>query len=375
MPENYGQGYGGGHPSQPQQPQQMHPSQQMPGNFAPQTGGQPPYEYGGYPQQNMPQPQQNMPQQMPYGYSSGQQPKKGLGIGAIIGIVVGALAIVGLLLFFAIGVLMVDRSDNQGTDSPSTATSTPSDDDSTDDMTIPSLSDEDEVSGSEINANTDPVSSPDQDDTTTDAQGGSTSPSLSTTVDINNLSNDWFAGEINLSGAGYRLFESTYSDLVANGWGLSKYSQDQVDANNGSMIINAGTWTTFQFENPSFPGYSLTVGLGNVGDAPINYDQGVITYFDGRVFPINGSYDYEGCYDLTISKGIHLGMTDGDIITAFGMPDENGGVTEDDGSGFKAVRYSVVSEGQPFSRSHLNLTFNLRLDNGQYRIYEIIIGT
>ena len=378
MPEGYNnQGYGSGGYPRPQQPPIQGMSQQgmpqpqqgmpqprqgMPQPQQPPVQGipqpQPGYPYGGYPQGQQP-PMGEMPQ---YGYPEGQPPKKGLGIGAIIGIVVGAVALVGIVLMLVV-IPMIGRNDDTLGDQDDTTTTTPAPTD-------------DSGTGDATDATQDAGTSDATDNPTdgTESPAPSVAPS-GVAVDINNLADDWTLGEVNLAGQGYQLFESTYGDLVANGWALSEFSRDEIVQNSGSLIINAGQWETFTFENPTFPDCSLTVGLGNTGSAPINYDQCVITYLAGRAPYSDGKVAYDKVYDFVVSKGIKFGMTDQEVLAAFGQPDDHGSVYEDTDSGYKSIKYVVIGDGKAFQRGYYHLDFGFKLeDDGQYRINDISIG-
>lgn len=342
MPENYGQGYGG-YP-QPQQQGQGMPPQQM--------QGQQPYGYGQAPMNGM-----------QYGYPGGQPPKKGLGIGAIIGIVVGVLALIGMLGFVVLGPAM---RGNGGNDTDDTTTSQRRDDeDTTDTSTQPSSDGTDDTTASQAGDG--------------QGQGGTSAPSGGSqsgiAVDINNLADDWTLGEVNLAGRGYRLFESTYGDLVANGWMIDKYDMEKIRNNGNALVINANEWTTFTFENPAYPDEHITVGLGNLTSGPINYDQCVITYLAAHLSYSNGELAYDRCYDFAISKGAKLGTTDTEVLALFGQPDEDGSIYEDDASGFKSIRYTVIGEGEALNRNYYHLEFQFtRTGDGLYHAKDITIG-
>lgn len=354
MPEDYGQGYGNGYPQQqmPQQPMPEMP-QQMP-------QGQQPYGY----EPITPQ----MPQQMPmggmqygygYGYGyPGQPQKKGMGTGAVIGITLGALALIGLLVFFIFG-RPTSNDPSYGDDTP-VATRGDDDTDESDDRETKTDPDDGKGQGG---------TSGDGTTTQTQISSGATS---GVTVDINNLSDDWIRGEVNLNGVGYRLYESTYGDLVANGWVMDDMDAEKVRNNNGSLVLNSGDMTIFSFEHPSFPNKSLIVGLGNFSSGPINYDQSIITYLDVSDLSI---IDSGSMYDFVISKGAKIGMTDSEIVSLFGMPDENGSVYESDDKTYKSLEYTVIGDGDAFSREYYTLEFHFyKEDDGQYRVIEIMTG-
>lgn len=91
MPEDYGQG--NGYPSQPQQPQ-WQPPQQQPTQGMPQQAGY----YGGYPQGGPQQASANGQ----WGYPGAQAPKREISTGALIGIIVGCVALLGVLALVAV---------------------------------------------------------------------------------------------------------------------------------------------------------------------------------------------------------------------------------------------------------------------------------
>lgn len=358
MPEDYNsaQGYGG-YPQQPMQqgmPQQQMPQQGMP--------GQQPYGYGQAPMgANQ------------YGYPGGQPPKQGLGTGAIIGIVAGVVAILAILGFFLLGPALIAGGDDDTGDDP-TVTTRPTGDE---DEPAESGTSERETADPESEV-TDPTEVESGTGTDQQATGATTAPTGSqpgTTADASGLSDDWTNMEVNLAGKKYRLFESTYGDLVAGGWMLDEYDMQKLSQNGGSLILNAGEWKTLTLENSAYPDESLTIGLGNLGSTPINYDQATLVHLSARAPISDGKYAYDKTYGFVVSKEATFGLTDADILAKFGTPDDNGSVYEDASSGYKSLSYAVIGEGEAFNRNYYRLEFQFnRDDDGQYRVMSITIG-
>lgn len=316
--------------------------QQGYGSYPTQQAGVPsPYGYGGYPDPRggMDMSQFGYPGQPP------MQPKKKLGKGAIIGIVVGVVVIVCGILFALFWPKGDPAADDPSDDPAAVQTQKKGDDD-------------DKQSGGSNKK------SGDSDDDQSGSGGVSVPGGASmsgVSIDPNNISDDWTAGEFVIAGQGYRLGESTYGDLVAAGWRLAQSGQEKIAESGGTYILNANSDDWFSFEHASYPGSRLTIGLGNSGNTPINYDQGVITYADCRL-PWS---DEDVAYDFSVAKGIKAGATREDVISAFGEPLRE--YLDEDGT-YDSLTYGEWGSGTG------RLEFDLSPDdNGLMRVTEVYL--
>ena len=352
MPEDYGQGYG----SYPQQPNPQQPDPQMVNPQMPMPTQPDPYGYGGYGQGQPPMDGQVPANGQQYGYPGGMPPKKGLGIGAIIGIVAGVLALVGILVFFLLSSGNKNKPADNQKDTPAAVSV---DDEKNTNTKTPE--NEGATSQEDTNVTEETPTTP----AAPSAPAGAGASQSGTAVDINNLSDDWTLCEVNLAGHGYRLYESTYGDLIANGWRLSEMSQNNVASKGGSLIVNVGEWTTLTMENPQYPDTSLTIGVANTSEAPINYDQGTLCYMSANKPP----YLESPMYEFVVSKGMTFGKSDADVIGAIGIP-EDGNMHED--TNFKNIRYTV----RDTEKGRRSLEFTLTAPNGgPLQVTTIAIGS
>lgn len=295
MPEQNDPMYGG-------YPQQQMPMQQMPQGMPPQ----PPYGGGfdgGYPQQQYP------------GYGMPPQPpqKKGLGTGAIIGIIAG-VAVLGLGIGFFL--LRGNGNDTPSDDGkPATVTTRTGDSDEKDGDKPSSSGDETQTGtgedGTETGSGTEG----------TDPSAVGTDPATpAVTPSPAPAASDWLSGEFVLEGQTYTLLKSGFRDLEANGWVISEDTQKALDAQyGGTIIVNPNIdiiGSGFDLETATKQGVSINV-TNLTNEAKDFKDCSLASIqIDGRTY----SSDPKTPPSITVAGGGMLGMTVAEIKAIYGEP-------------------------------------------------------
>lgn len=137
-------------------------------------------------------------------------------------------------------------------------------------------------------------------------------------------SSDWESYQVVIDGDSYTL-PCSFSEFEANGWGIESYYQDE--------MIDEDDYSYIYIERN---GCEASVVIANK-------EEGSILAEKGQVVGICIDYNLEGTVSH-IAGGIEIGTDYGDVINAFGTPDD----VYDDGDGYMVLTYTGEEYGDDF---------------------------